>query len=63
MKFLLMMITSLLAAPLQAETFAVPPGPDAESVLQEALILAQPGDEVVTEIEQVGALINTIQTI
>ena len=47
MKFLLMMITSLLAAPLQAEIFAVPPGPDAESVLQEALILAQPGDEVV----------------
>ena len=37
----------LLAAPLQAEIFDVAPGPDAEAALQEALILAQPGDEVV----------------
>jgi len=37
----------LLAAPLHAETFDVGPGPGAEAALQEALILAQPGDEVV----------------
>lgn len=35
------------AAPLWAETFDIAPGPDAETALQEALILAQPGDEVV----------------
>lgn len=34
-------------APASAESFAIAPGPDAESALQEALILAQPGDEVV----------------
>ena len=37
----------LLASPLCAETFDVAPGPEAEAALQEALILAQPGDEVV----------------
>lgn len=35
------------ALPLWAETFDILPGPDAEAALQEALILAQPGDEVV----------------
>lgn len=35
------------SAPLWAETFAITPGPDAETALQEALILAMPGDEVV----------------
>ena len=38
---------ALLAAPLRAEIHDVAPGPDAEAALQEALILAQPGDEVV----------------
>ncbi len=38
---------ALFAAPLCAETVDVVPGPDAETALQEALILAQPGDEVV----------------
>jgi parallel beta-helix repeat protein len=36
-------------APVWAETFTISPGPDAESALQEALILAQPGDEVVLD--------------
>ena len=39
--------TVFLATPLWAETYHVAPGPDAEAALQEALILAQPGDEVV----------------
>ena len=38
-----------LAQPLQAETHSVPPGEDAQERLQEVLILAQPGDEVVLE--------------
>lgn len=36
-----------MAGPLWAESFAIAPGPEAEAALQEALILAQPGDEVV----------------
>lgn len=35
--------------PLWAETFTIAPGPEAEAALQEALILARPGDEVVLE--------------
>ena len=36
-----------VASPLWAESWLVAPGPDAEAALQEALIVAQPGDEVV----------------
>ncbi|QYZ68734.1 parallel beta-helix domain-containing protein [Neotabrizicola shimadae] len=42
-----LILLALLASPAAAETFAIAPGPDAEAALQEALILAQPGDEVV----------------
>ncbi len=35
-----------VAAPLHARTLAIAPGPDAQTRLQEALILAQPGDVV-----------------
>ncbi len=37
----------LVAGPVWGESFAIVPGPQAEAALQEALILAQPGDEVV----------------
>ena len=36
-------------APASAESFAIAPGPDAESALQEALILAQPGGRASAE--------------
>lgn len=39
--------TVVLAGPAGAEVFPISPGPDAETQLQEALILAQPGDQVV----------------
>lgn len=35
------------AGPLWAESFVIVPGPESEAALQEALILAAPGDEVV----------------
>lgn len=38
---------AVLAAPLAAATIDIAPGPDAEEQLQEALILAEPGDEIV----------------
>ncbi len=38
---------ALIATSAAAEVWTVVPGPDAEVALQEALILAQPGDEVV----------------
>lgn len=38
---------ALMAGPAFSETFAIVPGPGAEATLQEALILAAPGDEVV----------------
>lgn len=41
----LLFLTS--AMPVLAEVIPVSPGPDAEEMLQEALILAQPGDEIV----------------
>jgi parallel beta-helix repeat protein len=47
MKTLLWTVVVLTATPLWAETFDITPGPEAEAALQEALILAQPGDEVV----------------
>jgi parallel beta-helix repeat protein len=37
----------LFATAVNAEQWDIAPGPDAEEMLQEALILAQPGDEVV----------------
>lgn len=41
------LVACLVAGPAGAETFDVAPGPEAEAALQEALILAAPGDEVV----------------
>lgn len=38
---------ALLALPAQARIVDIVPGPDAEELLQEALILAEPGDEIV----------------
>ncbi len=46
MKRLALLALAGFAAPAAAETFFVLPGPDAETQLQEALILAQPGDTV-----------------
>ncbi len=37
----------MLATPMVAATIAIAPGPEAEEQLQEALILAEPGDEIV----------------
>lgn len=45
--FILAGAVLLAASPLQAEIITVAPGPDAAETLQEALILAQPGDEIV----------------
>ncbi len=47
MRILLIAAAVGMAGPLWAETFDIVPGPEAEAALQEALILAQPGDEVV----------------
>ncbi len=40
-------VAVLMAGPAFAESFTIVPGPEAEAALQEALILAAPGDEVV----------------
>ncbi|MCA0871548.1 right-handed parallel beta-helix repeat-containing protein [Seohaeicola saemankumensis] len=40
-------LLAMLATPLAAATIDIAPGPDAEEQLQEALILAEPGDEIV----------------
>ena len=47
----LMVATALatLASPAFAETITVAPGEDAQDRLQEALILAEPGDEIVLD--------------
>lgn len=47
MNYLAVALALVVAGPVWAETFDVAPGPDAEAALQEALILAQAGDEVV----------------
>lgn len=47
MRAILVSVALALAGPVWAESFAIAPGPDAETALQEALILAAPGDEVV----------------
>ncbi len=47
MRHLAVAVALVAAGPLWAETFLITPGPAAEAVLQEALILAQAGDEVV----------------
>lgn len=47
LRTILAVMLSTCAAPLLAETWEISPGPDAEEVIQEAMILAEPGDEIV----------------
>ena len=47
MKFLVLSVALLAGLPARAEIFDISPGPEAEVALQEALILAKAGDEVV----------------
>lgn len=47
MRTLALVFWGMAALPAAAEVYSVAPGPEAEAALQEALILAQPGDEVV----------------